>query len=138
MNWPPPPPPTPAETWSSLPIFANLGAEGIALVREAMQPVTFQSGQALMRQGEVGTEMFVLERGAATVVVRDETGAVTYEGTTYAPAILGEMAIVTREPRIATVTAQGEVLALRVGKETLDALCARSPQSAMLLTSMVR
>jgi len=102
-----------------------------------MQSVTFQPGQPLMRQGEVGHEMFVLERGSARVVVRDDAGAVTFERLTSAPAILGEMAVVTREPRNATVTAESEVLALRVSKETLDELCERSPQSAMLLTSMV-
>ena len=133
----PPPPSAPPETWTSLPIFANLGPDGTARVREAMQSVVFHPGQALMRQGEIGNEMFVLERGSARVVVRDDEGAVTFERVTRAPAILGEMAVVTHEPRNATVTAEEEVLALRMNREVLDALCERSPQSAMLLTSMV-
>ncbi len=129
--------PQAGRTWQSLPIFSNLGEAATSLLRSAMEPVTFASNQELMRQGEIGREMFVIDEGAVRVVVRNQEGAVTFETVVHAPAILGEMSLVTNEPRSATVLAVDRVRALRVGKQTLDEVCARSPHAARFLTTMV-
>jgi serine/threonine protein kinase len=133
----PPVVPQAGRSWASLPIFATLGEASTALLREAMEPVTFLPGAELMRQGAMGHEMFVLDEGAVRVLVRNDEGAVTFERTVKAPAILGEMALVTQELRSATVQAVTEVRALRVNQTTLDDLCAKNPQAARFLTTLV-
>ena len=58
-------------------------------------------GDALFRVGEVGDAMFVLLEGAMDVVVGDKVVERSARG-----AILGEMALIDRSPRGATVIAR--------------------------------
>ena len=133
----PPVVPQAGRTWLDLPLFASLTEDGRAALRSAMAPVSFARGQALLRQGAIGHDMFVLDEGAVQVCVRGDDGAVSFQRVIQAPAILGEMALVTHEPRSATVVAETDVRTLRMDKATLDALFARSPDAAKFLTTMV-
>jgi CRP-like cAMP-binding protein len=76
----------------------------------------YEDGQILIRQGEVGDCMYVIQKGQVAVF-REKDGhevglAVLGEGE-----ILGEMAVFEREVRSATVRALGEVRALTVDKK---------------------
>lgn len=77
---------------------------------------TYEDGEILMRQGDVGDVMFVVQEGEVEVVHerdgRETPLAVIGEG-----GLVGEMAIFLREPRTATVRAKGRVRALTVDKK---------------------
>ena len=123
--------------WAMVPLFQELSDDALTTLQEAMEPATFADGAIVLAQGAIGEEMFVLERGGVHVVVRDDLGTVLFQTDLEAPALVGEMALVTREPRTATVTARGEVLAHRIRKAVLDDLFARQPQAASFLTALV-
>ena len=77
----------------------------------------YRDGEAIVREGEFGDSMYVIQAGRVEVV-RGEAGkevrlAVLDEGEFF-----GEMAIVEREVRSATVRALGEVRALTIDKRT--------------------
>ena len=76
----------------------------------------YEDGEFLMRQGDVGDVMFVIQEGEVEVVHerdgRETPLAVIGEG-----GLVGEMAIFLREPRTATVRAKGRVRALTVDKK---------------------
>lgn len=78
----------------------------------------FQDGEIIVRQGEVGNCMYVIQSGKAEVV--EETN-----GRTVSLAVLekndffGEMAIFEDQVRSATVRALGTVRVLTVDKKTL-------------------
>ena len=78
----------------------------------------YQDGEVIVRQGELGNCMYVIQSGKAEVV--DEMG-----GKTVRLAVLGEndffgeMAIFDHDVRSATVRALGEVRVLTVDKRTL-------------------
>ena len=76
----------------------------------------YEDGEILMRQGDVGDVMFVIQEGEVEVVHerdgRETPLAVIGEG-----GLVGEMAIFLREPRTATVRAKGRVRALTVDKK---------------------
>jgi len=78
----------------------------------------YQDGEVIIRQGEVGDCMYVIQSGKAEVV--EETN-----GQTVRLAVLsendffGEMAIFEDQVRSATVRALGAVRALTVDKKTL-------------------
>ncbi len=123
--------------WAMLPLFNDLTDEGLKTLQEAMEPVTFRDGAVLLRQGALGEEMFVVERGRVHVLVENDAGQPIFETDLDGPALVGEMALVTREPRTATVTAVGNVLAHRIRKSALEELFARHPQAASFLTTLV-
>src|SRR5512146_1025449 len=77
----------------------------------------FLDGEAIVRQGDVATSMFVMQEGQAEVVV-DSGGSdvrlhVLREGEPF-----GEMAIFDGMPRSATVRAMGYARVLSVDKKT--------------------
>ena len=76
----------------------------------------YEDGEILMRQGDVGDVMFVIQEGEVEVVHerdgRETPLAVIGEG-----GLVGEMAIFLHEPRTATVRARGRVRALTVDEQ---------------------
>lgn len=77
----------------------------------------YRDGETIVRQGEMGDCMFVIQEGSVEVL-REEGGR-TYRLTELGPGeFFGEMALCEKEPRSATVRAVGEVRALTVDRRT--------------------
>lgn len=155
LGTPPPPPPPPPQTlplvdmratsidldgrpaWANLELFRGMSLEALGKLREAMEPVLYTAGQIILRQGEDGDDMYLLDAGAVQVTVRGAMHDTNFERTLTAPALFGEMSLVTRVPRTATVTAEGEVRCLRVTSAGFDDLVRRNPAVSMFLTRAV-
>ena len=77
----------------------------------------YRDGEVIVREGEVGDCMYVIQAGQAEVLAEKEGREVRLrvmgEGD-----IFGEMALLDREPRSATVRALGEVRVLTLDKQT--------------------
>ncbi len=71
--------------------------------------------QVICRQGDPGDSMYVIQAGEA-IVLREENGSEIVVGKLAAGDVFGEMAIFERQPRSATVRAQGEVRVLTLDK----------------------
>lgn len=76
----------------------------------------YQPGEIIVRQGEVGDCMYVLQQGEVDVLIKKDDAdvcvAVLKEGDFF-----GEMAIFEKEFRSATIRARGEVWALALEKK---------------------
>ena len=76
-----------------------------------------QDGEVIVRQGEIGNCMYVIQQGQVEVLLRkgdaDVCVAVLGEGDFF-----GEMALFDQEVRSATVRARGEVRILTLEKRT--------------------
>ena len=77
----------------------------------------YDSGQIIVRQGDTGDCMYVIQQGKVEVVREDVSGeirlAVLEEGD-----LFGEMAVFEKEVRSATVRALGEARILTIDKKT--------------------
>jgi hypothetical protein len=122
--------------WQALPLFAGMEEDALARFHAAMETVSFRKGQQILTQGEPGEHMFVLVAGTVRVVVRDGK-QVVFEKIVDAPAIFGEMALITKEPRTATIVAEQPVQCLRIDKQTLGELFTRHPNTGVFLTRLV-
>ena len=78
----------------------------------------YRDGEVIVRQGEVGNCMYVIQSGEAEVLeeVGDKTVRLAMLGES---DFFGEMAIFEREVRSATVRALGDVRVLTVDKKTI-------------------
>ena len=76
----------------------------------------YEDGELLLRQGDVGDAMYVIQEGDVEVLV-ERDGRETVVGTAHAGDMLGEMAIFLHERRSATVRAKGRARALTVDKK---------------------
>ena len=78
----------------------------------------FQDGEDIVRQGEEGNCMYVIQEGKVEVIVEDE-GVEMRLAVRDQGQFFGEMAIFDREVRSATVRALGRVRVLTVDKKNL-------------------
>jgi len=112
-------------TWglvAKVPLFRALGAGVIAEVARLLRPQRLPAGAALMRKGEPGDCMYFIVEGEVEVAL--EPSPVRLHGGDF----LGEMALITGEPRIATATALGETQLLTLDIADFHTLAGRHPE----------
>jgi anion transporter len=116
-----------AETIRSIPIFSALSREDVAKVLGKMEEANFSEGTIIFSQGDRGDAFYLIQSGAVQVVV--ESGA----GKSEVVAILGpqdwfgEMALLSGEPRSATIQAVKETKLWRLRREDWDELIEKHP-----------
>eukprot|EP00927_Polykrikos_kofoidii_P039723 TRINITY_DN34052_c0_g1_i1.p1 TRINITY_DN34052_c0_g1~~TRINITY_DN34052_c0_g1_i1.p1 ORF type:complete len:1293 (-),score=179.43 TRINITY_DN34052_c0_g1_i1:7-3885(-) len=92
-------------------ILEMLNDEQIAQLGDVMETRIYEPGQAIIRQGDVGTEFFIVRSGEciAEVTTYDETQEVRRY---FAGDLFGELALLKNAKRAASVLAVGAVEAL--------------------------
>jgi CRP/FNR family cyclic AMP-dependent transcriptional regulator len=87
-------------------------------MRGAALGKSWADGEVIVRQGEVGNSMYVVQAGEVEVLRETDDGEVRL-AVLGAGDFFGEMSIFEREVRSATVRACGEARVLTVDKRTL-------------------
>jgi hypothetical protein len=78
----------------------------------------YQDGEVVIRQGEVGDKMFVIQEGQVEVVI-DQGGQEVRLAVRTAGQSIGELELFEPQPRLATVRALGQARILTVDKKSL-------------------
>ena len=116
---------------------AVLDAAAIDALHAASRRVAFPRGAVLMRQGEPGASMFTIVSGKVVVSVQERDGE--HKVAELGPDdYVGEMSLLTGEPRSATVVAKGKVVALETSKAALQPILEKAPHLAQKFAEMVR
>ena len=99
-------------------------------LRAAGTPATYSAGETLVREGDPPGDIVVLATGRVRVMTGDRHRTLA---TMAAPALIGEMAAVLDQPRIASVVATAACTGLRIPKDALLAVVATEPGFAEVL-----
>eukprot|EP01043_Picozoa_sp_COSAG02_P018286 COSAG02_NODE_851_length_16536_cov_6.254000_1_plen_944_part_00 len=110
-------------TLAQVPLFAGLEHHKLQKIGATSVQRQVVSGEVVIQQGEKGTEMFVVESGRlqASVIAPDGTdvGVVkTYSEGEY----FGELALMSDDPRAATITAMSEGTLLVLERQVITQL----------------
>jgi CRP-like cAMP-binding protein len=89
----------------------------------------YLDGEVIVRQGEVGDCMYVIQEGQVEVVA-EQDGNELRLNVLEAGQFFGEMAIVEREARVATVRALGAARVLTVDKKSFLSRVHKDPSLA--------
>ena len=98
---------------------------------------SFAQGNALMSQGDPAEGLLIILDGTAHAMLRSPDGDDRCIGRFSRGDLVGEMALVTRAPRSATVIADSPVRALLVPTLEFDRLAARHLELGVVLTELV-
>jgi putative ABC transport system ATP-binding protein len=120
----------------SITIFAGLDTPRLRLLAFTSEHARFEAGETLFRQGEDSDAAYVIISGAADILIDTDHGPVVISQVSE-NVIIGEMGIVTGDPRSATIMARTELVALRLRKEVFLALMAEFPQMALSVTRLM-
>ncbi len=115
------------ERLRSIPLFAKIEPSKLKLLAFTAQRLTFNTGESLFQQGDVGDAAYIITDGSADVVVATPTGPLTV-AQVGANAFVGEIAILCDVPRTATVTATTTLTTMRISKELFFELISQFPE----------
>lgn len=105
------------EFLSKVPILEDLGKFERLTVADALQPVSFEDGEAIVRQGEPGEDFFIITEGQAVVLQRRSDSEEQLEVSKLGPSeYFGEVALLLDRPRAATIVARGPLRCVRLDR----------------------
>lgn len=90
---------------------------------------TFEDGEIVVRQGEIGDSMFVIQDGRVGVYL-ERDGEEVLLAEPGAGEIIGEMAIFEQKPRSATVRALGQARILTIDRRNFMRRVSEDPSLA--------
>jgi CRP/FNR family cyclic AMP-dependent transcriptional regulator len=113
-------------------MFSSLSKKELSRVSKASDIVTVEDGTTIVREGEIGHEFYLIMSGGA-VVRRNGRKIATLGPGSY----FGEMALLDRGPRSATIVAEGKAELAVLGQREFLGVLAEVPAVAhKLLVSM--
>ncbi len=118
------------ELLRNVPMFAKIEPSKLKLLAFTSQRLTFNAGDSLFQQGDVGDAAYIIVEGTADVVVDSPTGPITV-ATVGKNDFVGEIAILCDVPRTATVTAKSTLTTMRISKELFFQLVCQFPQMSI-------
>ncbi len=110
----------------SIPLFSALSREDIAKVLGKMEERHYVSGATIFSQGDRGDAFYIVQSGAVQVVLesRGRTEIIRVLGP---QDWFGEMALLSGEPRSATIVAVKDCLVWRLSRQAWDELIDKHP-----------
>ena len=112
-------------------IIGPLDVDVIKEFEKKIEWVSLPRGEPLFRQGEPGDAWYIIARGRLQVVVTDEHGEEQVLREMGRGESLGEIALLTEEPRSATPYAMRDSEVIRIGKADFDEIMVRYPRVLM-------
>ena len=106
-----------------VPLFSKLSKKGLEEVAHIADELDLPKGKVMAEEGDRGREFFVLLEGEADVTKGDRSINTMHEGDFF-----GEIALVTKMPRTATVTATTDVRVLVITERDFGSLLKHSEE----------
>ncbi|MEX0806845.1 MAG: SLC13 family permease [Candidatus Binatia bacterium] len=110
----------------NIPLFSALSREDVAKVLGKMEEGYYVSGTTLFAQGDIGDAFYIIQSGAVRVALQNR-------GRSEVIRVLGprdwfgEMALLSGEPRSATIIAAKDTVAWRLSRQAWDELIEKHP-----------
>lgn len=121
---------------TATPLFAGMPPAAMEQLIDRLALVELGDGEVLFRQGDPGETLFVVVDGGVIVV---SEGPPRQELTRMGPgAFFGEVALVTEEPRSATIVADGATQLLAIGRDAIRALIGTYPDVLPVILRFLR
>jgi signal transduction histidine kinase/CRP-like cAMP-binding protein len=111
-----------------MPFFEGVPTTRLAQIARQMRRRRFSRGTAIFRQGDPAREFCLLTSGRLEVTVQGGDPESPPVGVIQAPSWFGELAIVTRQPRTATLTALSDSEVWTLSRRRFEAVFARHPE----------
>lgn len=113
-----------------VPLLAALAPSDLDRVSRIAEERAFADGEAIGIQGEVGEELHIVVSGTVRVLAERDDGAVEI-ARRGSGDVVGEMSIITREPRVASLVADGDVRTVRLGQREFESMLRERPDLAL-------
>jgi HEAT repeat protein len=114
-----------------VPLFVDLSPADLKHVAEVATEQTFPDGEIVAEQGEPGDEMYVVLSGELRVLVSRDGNPAAEVARRGAGEYVGEMAVITHAPRMASLVAAGQVRALAIDRRRFERILRERPEASL-------
>lgn len=121
----------------SVPLFVELSPSDLRHVAEIASEHAFPDGEIIAAQGEAGEEMYVVVSGEIGVLVGRVGGSPIEIARRLAGECIGEMAVVSRAPRMATLVAHGPVRTLAIDRRRFERILRERPEASLAVMEVL-
>jgi CRP-like cAMP-binding protein len=126
------------EALHPIPLLSELSDQAFRRVLQALVVKRLPEGELVIREGEPGTSFFFVAGGEVRVSATDALGHTTELARLHEGSLFGEMALISSQPRTATVQVVGEADLLEIPREALAAIAGELAQVAAALERFTR
>jgi CRP-like cAMP-binding protein len=116
-----------ADTIRGIPIFSSLSREDVAKILGKLEERGLAAGETIFRQGDQGDAFYLIQSGAVQVVVDSGAGNAEIVAILGAQDWFGEMALLSGEPRSATIVTVKDSILWRLSRHDWDDLIEKHP-----------
>ncbi len=121
---------------STNPLFYSLSPAVLASIASKVQLVTFEAGQDIVHEGDIGDSFYLIKHGRVHVL-KNSSGSPLVLSELGASEGFGEMSLLIDQPRSATVRAVGPTTALKLTKDDFSDLMRSWPELASKMHRLV-
>jgi HEAT repeat protein len=114
----------------AIPLLEDLTPTDLERVAAFAEERTYTDGETIAAEGELGDELHIVVDGEVRVVRDTVNGEVELMLRTRGD-VIGELSIITREPRVASLVAAGDVRTIRIGRRDFESLLRERPDVAL-------
>lgn len=124
--------------FAPLPLFSALEKEGLRALIACFEMSTVPAGMQVIREGDEGAEAYIVARGELEVRRVPEDGAPVTLARLHNGALFGEMALLSRSPRAASVVACRPSILLMARRDALEKVAESRPEVGIELAAHCR
>ncbi len=113
-----------------VPMFSEMSLEQLEVISGILTEVQVFKGETVVKEGEIGDELYVVVEGQVSVVKNHRTPHEVALASLRETDYFGEMAVLDQEPRSATVVADADSRLLSLSAERLHDIILQKPEIA--------
>ena len=117
--------------------LSDLRDEELQLLLPGVTLLKFGTGETVVREGDAGDSLYIILSGEVEVVAASNGAHEVHIRNLRRPAFFGEMALMTGEPRIATVRACTDAELLELSREGFTKLFKSHPDAATRMGEII-
>jgi Cyclic nucleotide-binding domain/HEAT repeats/HEAT repeat len=112
-------------------LFSDLAPPDLKQIAEIASEHVFADGEVIAEQGEAGDEMHIVVAGEIRVMLQRDGGPDQEVARRTPGDYVGEMAIISEEPRMASLVGSGEVRTLGIDRRRFERILRDRPETSL-------
>lgn len=109
-----------------IPLFRTLTLENLHDISSKVSEISYGTGDVIFLTGDEGDALYIIKSGSVEVIGKDDEGQELHLAELSTGNYFGEMALLTGEPRSASVKAASNAVLLKLSKEDFQVLLNRN------------
>ena len=116
-----------------VPLFSDLPPQDLRPIAAIATEQSYADADTIAEQGAPGDAMHIIVSGYVMVILREPNGHQRVIAVRSESDVIGEMAVITGTPRMASLAARGPVRLLTIGRRQFEALLRERPETSLAL-----